>query len=472
MRKHEIALAFSLFAAVANAQVPAHVVTGVAFDSIAGVALSGAVIQLVRVDSTAKDDQKSFSTIADSAGHFRLEGIPGGRFAIGYQHSALNAFGLESPIGGLELASDTSVTFNVALTAGSILGAHSCKDAQGAPEGILAGFVTDARRDVAITSADVTATWVEVGLDKGKLRSAPRRVSAAVSEDGSYKLCGVPPSAAIGLRVSHAGYRSIESELMIPDQGVARHDFRLVDSASVRGTSVIAGRVLDSEGKPVSGGQAAIRDLQLEVPIRDGAFAIADLAAGSWSVDVRAIGYEERTQVVEVADRATKSIVVRMDKKAQTLETVNVVGKAGRDVRVLGDIEERQRIGGGTAFLPGSDLMAHARLPADVMRFARGFSQKNEWRVEARPYVMGGRMAPCGTIPSDSVMAFSRTSTKPRVIAVYLDGIRYPAGLQSLNNDVMMDQILAIETFPDISAVPVQWRTNDACAVIAVWTRH
>jgi hypothetical protein len=41
-----------------------------------------------------------------------------------------------------------------------------------------------------------------------------------------------------------------------------------------------------------------------------------------------------------------------------------------------------------------------------------------------------------------------------------------------LNSDVLPRQILAIEAYSDVITAPLLWRTNDACAVIAVWTRR
>ena len=32
--------------------------------------------------------------------------------------------------------------------------------------------------------------------------------------------------------------------------------------------------------------------------------------------------------------------------------------------------------------------------------------------------------------------------------------------------------ILAIEAYPDVLSAPFLWRTNDACAVVAYWTKH
>jgi hypothetical protein len=37
---------------------------------------------------------------------------------------------------------------------------------------------------------------------------------------------------------------------------------------------------------------------------------------------------------------------------------------------------------------------------------------------------------------------------------------------------VPVEDVLAVEAYPDVLSAPAQWRTNDACAVIAFWTRR
>jgi hypothetical protein len=64
-----------------------------------------------------------------------------------------------------------------------------------------------------------------------------------------------------------------------------------------------------------------------------------------------------------------------------------------------------------------------------------------------------------------------RISRRQKFIAVYLDGGRLPGGLESINRMVPPSDILAIEAYPDVVSAPFIWRTNDACAVIAYWTK-
>jgi hypothetical protein len=57
-------------------------------------------------------------------------------------------------------------------------------------------------------------------------------------------------------------------------------------------------------------------------------------------------------------------------------------------------------------------------------------------------------------------------------MVVYLDGARVAFGLQGVNDAVRPEDILAVEAYPDVISAPAIWRTNDACAVVAFWTKR
>jgi hypothetical protein len=58
-----------------------------------------------------------------------------------------------------------------------------------------------------------------------------------------------------------------------------------------------------------------------------------------------------------------------------------------------------------------------------------------------------------------------------KVVAIYLDGSRLPGALEALNRMVPPSDILAVEAYPDVMSAPFLWRTRDACAVVAYWTK-
>ncbi len=466
MRTLAVGAALVLTSARAVAQdtaaAPPHVVAGTVYDSVAQAPLAGAVVQLARI-AGADSAPRIITTRADDAGRYRFTGFPNGRYAIGFQHDALNALGIESPLRAFELRDDTGIAMDLAIASGAAVRMQRCGDLAGGPgEGMLAGYVLDARGQAPVAGAKVELHWLETAVQRRGLRTVDKRLTSEVSAEGAYVACGVPSDAPLDIAIRHDGFRPLVAQLTIPAGGAMRQDFLLADSSAMRGAGAIAGRATH-DSTPLASGQATIAALGIDVPVRDGAFTMAALPADTWFVELKGIGVEPAARLVTVSDRATTNVVVAMNRRAQTLETVNVVGKAGRELRVLDDIALRNKVASGTVFLPGSSWLAAADTPADVLRAARGFIQRSPTRA-----VIAG----CDPVNPVSGDKYDEKGHEKTNLAVYLDGARLGTGLQGLADAVPMRDVLAIETYPDVQFAPFLWRTNDACAVMAVWTRR
>jgi hypothetical protein len=123
-------------------------------------------------------------------------------------------------------------------------------------------------------------------------------------------------------------------------------------------------------------------------------------------------------------------------------------------VKVLNDIVARGRTSGGTMFLPGNVWLQSALYPADVISAARGFGYLGMDKVRVRG---------CNGISSFG---------PPKKLVIYIDGGRFAGTFAELGTFVNMRDVLAIEAYPDVISIPAQWRTSDACAVVAVWTKR
>ncbi|MEO8623734.1 MAG: hypothetical protein ABI625_21825, partial [bacterium] len=364
-------------------------------------------------------------------------------------HDVLNALGLESPVRGFELAADSSVIMDLAVESGATVRMKRCgKDAGGPFDGMLAGVVLDAAHEAPAAGADVKIRWVENTLQQNGFRSVPKQVVFTTGDDGQYLACGVPSDAAIDVVVVRKGFRSVTGQLLIPSGGALRQDFLLADSGATHGTAAITGRAVHQDSSALRTGVISVDALALDTPIRDGAFSLGGIPAGTWFIELKAIGYQPRTMLANATNGSFAPLRIVLEKEAQTLEAVNVIGTASRDTRVLNAILERSHSATGTLFLPGNSWLETATSPADVLRAAPGFRQKDQYNVQGR--------GDCKTV------------------AVYLDGNRM-ADLFSLTFTVPMKSILAIEAYPDISLAPIQFRNQayePACAVVAVWTKR
>jgi len=446
-----------------------HVVHGTVFDSIGRMPLAGAVVQLAARDGASRP----FTDTTDLNGRYRLAGLRPGQYVLGFYHEALDALGLDSPLRAVSLSADTLVRADLGIPSGIAVRALRCGiDTTWTGSGMLAGLVRDASSRATIEGATVIVQWMALVLQADNYRNEIQQAAAVVGAGGAYHGCDLPSDAPLDVFVTAPGHRSIAVHVEVPPGGVARLDLSLADSAAEHGPAIIRGRVLRPNGKPVAFGRALLAALGREVPLQDGSFVLADLPLGSWEVEARVIGAEPQTMLVHATDTGTVTTIITVSDNAQRLSAVTVMGRRDRNVRTLNEILERQRSNFGTAFMPGNaDLKGATRL-TDVMRAARGFKYRSSTEILGRDLPRG----PC------------------RNVAVYINGQIFAEGVASLDAAVPIEQVLAMETYPDVLYAPVQWRSNmgldpssdgrggirrsfgpsasGVCAVIVVWTKH
>ena len=446
-----------------------HVVHGTVFDSVARAPLAGAVVQLATLEGASRPVVDT----TDEHGRFRLEGLHPGRYVLGFYHESLDALGLDAPVRAVTLAADTLVRADLGIPSGVVVRALRCGiDTAWSGSGMLAGLVRDANSRATLEGATVIVQWMALVLDADNYRNERQQAAATVGAGGVYHGCDLPSDAPLDVYVTAPGHRTIAAHVEVPAGGVARLDLSLADSAAEHGPAIITGRVLRPNGKPVAFGRALLTALGREVPLQDGTFVLADLPLGSWEVEARVIGAEPQTMLVHATESGAVSTTITVSGDAQRLSTVTVMGRRDRNVRTLNEILDRQGSSFGTAFLPGNaDLKSATRL-TDVMRYARGFKYRSSTEIFGRDLPRG----PC------------------RNVAVYVNGQIFAEGIASLDAAVPVQDVLAMETYPDALYAPVQWRTNmgmdpsvdeggrmrrelgprggGVCAVIVVWTKH
>lgn len=383
-------------------------VRGVVYDSIARSSLANAIVQAVLVEPGAGAPPGAmmvFTAVSDSTGAYHLPPLPRGKFALGFQHDVLNVLGMESPIWALDVKSDTSFIMDLAVPSGPTISAHVCSPGDG-HTAMLVGYVRDAMRGSGLASADVVVTWTEMDFSAARPVTAPRSVRTKTGDGGTYVACGVASAASVSVSVSAPRLRTVVGDVTMPASSLLRQDFTLADSGTTRGTASIAGRVTVDDSTRLSAGRAIIEALGIDVEIAAGRFTIAAIPAGTWRVDIRAIGYEPHSLLVNADHGAATPLHIALDRRAQRLDAVSVVGKPGRDLTTLAGIADRMRTSAGTAFLPGNSWLVGATFPADVVRGARGFRYKSPTEVDARQYFekFTGRACMSAT-GSDSAMA-------------------------------------------------------------------
>ena len=444
---------------------PAAVIRGTVFDSIAGRPLSGASVEVAAVRSA----HAPRTTTTDSAGQYRVSGLPAGQYTVGFYHDALTTLGLDAVTRTIDLAADTDARVDLAIPSSAMVRALRCGKGDDYAQGMLVGFVRDAENHAPIAGTKAIVHWRAFALDSANYRVVKEQTTATITDDGMLLACHLPIDAPLDLLVTAPGHRSVEGGVItVPPGGIARVDLLLADTSATSGAAVIRGRVTRESGKAVESGRVVIKALGREVAVRNGEFVASDMPAGTWVAESRVIGVEPQDVLVTATQFSVATANITVSNGPQRLDAVTVIGKPTRDLLVLDDVLRRSRVGMGTTFLPGHPALRSATFVSDVMRDARGFLYQGPNKILGRAH---GR-------------------DRCENIAVFVNDVRQPEGFAGLDHSAHIKDVLAIETWPDIGLAPVQYRRavpstqgirssygarppeDPPCALVLVWTRR
>lgn len=441
-------------------------VFGTVIDSVSGETLAGAIVQLVRADSTAA----ARSAVADSAGLFSFPAVPPGRYIIGFLHPVIDAIGIEPPQQLVAVEPGRPLELDLATPSGERIREALCgRLAPGDSSGALVGTVRDADVGTAIAGAKVVLTWRQLTLDASGLRFGERRAPATARADGSYSVCGVPSDVDVVASADAPGRSSGLIELRMAPRGLRIRDIALGDTASARavvvtdpaangaperrrtvrqGTAQLSGVVRDTANRPVAGATVLVIGASASARSgEDGRFRLEGLPAGTYSVEARAIGFAPARTAVDLASRTTRTAALRLVRPTTTLSAVVVQGKRSAGLKRLDDFNKRRTRGGFGRFITAEDL--EQRRPI--------------YTTDALRMVPGLRVSPSGTGFGQTVTG--RGNCQP---TVYLDGMRMYGGAEDLDSYLRPTDIAGIEVYNGPGGRPAEMQGE---CVIAVWTK-
>jgi hypothetical protein len=344
--------------------------------------------------------------------------------------------------------------------------------------GLLAGRVRDARTGAAVTDATVVLTWDEVTIGVGGIRPVRRRAPVKTGLAGTYLLCGAPPGDGVVASAEAPGLASGVVEIDVPVRGLLVRDFALGESLPAphpaadttagaarpadaatprlaRGTARLTGIVRDARGRPVRGARAFVRGaVGTATTDEAGAFALGGLPAGTWSLEVRAIGFAPGRVAVDLEPGRATAATVSLSPPAQELERVVVVGDRSRRSFPLDEFLARKRTNAFGRFLTAADIERQGTPYAitDALRMTPGL-----------------RIVPTGGFGNAIV---GRGGCTP---AVVLDGFPITGGAAEIDQLVFPQQVAGIEVYAGPNGAPAQYASGLAgggCGVVLIWTKR
>lgn len=447
-------------------RAPSVIVSGTVYDSVARERLRGAEVQFVDAATKAK----VYSARADSSGRYHIDSLPAGKYIAGFFHPSVDVLGIQSPLRAVTVTPGAPNVVDLGIPGASsvltaLCGAKAEKDSTAA----LAGVVRDAGSGAPVSGATVVVTWLEMLLRNNQLISQERTVPVQTDADGGYRMCGLPGADTLFAMVAMVATYGLQSGAVMLDLApgqITRRDFALGDSTSVhvvvldsasnaareattvlRGTSSLAGLVLGLQHQPLEGARVLVRGTGLDaVTGSDGRFALKDLPAGTFSIEVRSIGLEPQFIPVDFAPGAQKTVRITLDTKLEELSRVVVVGNIPKPRLDIEEFKQRRKTGVGHFYVASDLALRQASSLSDLFGTTMGL------------HVMPTR---------NGHSIFMRDGCPA---TVYLDGIKMLESWETVDN-IPPNQVAGIEIYKGTLEEPARYNGN-VCGVILIWRKR
>jgi hypothetical protein len=449
-------------------ETPPGVIEGVVYDSLLTKRpLQGATVYIIGTTLVAT---------TDSRGRFAIAGVPDGAHTLTFSHPVFDSAGVQAPQVGVDVTGASRARVALAAPRGASLVKAVCPGTQTDQTGLLLGVVRDVENGLPLPEARVVSRWFELTIGKKGPHYDTFETTAAADRNGVFRLCGVPADIPVFVRALAGTQESGRVEVYFAGNDVLFRDFAIstTDTAaraigdslsegsdsgvvSIAGAGVVRGVVRDANGRPLANVRVNLLDRRLVTTANsDGYFTLVGIPAGTQTLELRAIGYAPARQTVVLKSSAPAEVALTLDRAAQKLASISVIGtrKDGRLTKF--GFEERRRRGIGF-FMDGDEIAKKSGIKAgDVLRFAPGVMP--EYTAKGRTFSMrskwnGNRCSP----------------------TYYLDGMRwYPLGrspILELEQFMSLNDLAAVEVYPGGAGTPMQFDSGTGCGAVVFWTK-
>lgn len=432
----------------AGAQVPGAaaggVISGVAYDSLAEAPLTGALVQLVDL---RRPTMVARSAVTDARGRYAVDGVPDGRYQLGFLHPVLDSLGL-APWGyAVTIEQSRPALVDLAVPSAARLRAAYCTGSAASDSGaVLVGIVRRADDQSVMSGARVRAEWLEYAITPGSMRRDLAGRTAVARATGWFALCNVPRGGTIVVSAEHGADSSGRVEVEMPERGFLRRDLSIGAERDGR----LRGVVVAAQGDhPLVGAVVGIPGGPETRTDAQGEWVLSGVPTGTRTLEVRAIGFMPRREPVDVVAGSAPVRVALFTMRAM-LDTVRV--RASR-FRLAGTgFDERRRSGAGQYMTAEYIARRRPSAASDLFRMVPGVRLDRGRLGETHLTVRGpfGRCVP----------------------ALYIDG-HHLRGLSTEDIDgwAHPDDIAGIEIYSGAFVPPEFQEGMTGCGSIVIWTK-
>lgn len=456
-------------AAAQNVEPPAGIIAGVVYDSLLTRGpLRGATVYVIGTTLVATTDAR---------GRFTISGVPGGSQTLTFSHPAFDSAGVMAPQVSVTVAPSSKVNVTLAPPKGATVVKATCPSPRADGTGLLIGVVRDAERGAPLGGARVGSRWFELTIGKQGPRYDTYQAGATSDANGVFRLCGIPADIPLFVRAQASGQASGRVEVYFAGEEVLFRDFSIsttdtaaravadslfdrsdsVATVHVPGAGVARGIVRDANGSPLANVRVSVLDgSMVDVTNADGRFVLTGVPAGTQTLELRAIGYAPARRTVVLSSLTPAEFTTTLDRAAQKLASISVVGTRADSRLSKYGFEERRRRGIGF-FMDASEIAHKSGIRlGDVLRFAPGLVPN---------YTSKGR-----TFTMRSSWSGNRCSP-----TYYLDGMLWQAldrsPILDLEQFMSLNDLAAVEVYAGGAETPMQFDRGTGCGAVVFWTK-
>jgi len=454
---------------------------GTVYDSTRALSFAGAEVVVMDTKAPAS----LWRTTTDARGGFRFDSLPGGTFVVVATHPRLDSLGVQQLSRGIELQPGGTERLRLFVPSMRTLIRRICGDTLEAERsGYVRGVLRNAERPLLSAPGVVQLRWLELSIGKRGVSRTVVSLQARTNDEGRFTACGVPAEGILQVEAWSGGDSTGVLELTVPSDGVLLRDLHVGKSRSVtvpiresvidplatisardstgdttvyearlrRGATslrVLAQRV---DGAPIPDARVTVWGTGVEQRTpASGRAVLNDLPTGSYTVDVRALGYAPLRATVELFPGDTGTVRLSLDKLV-LLDPVKVAAmRISPSERRLQQFEENRRMRGFGRFItPEMIEKSQPIRVADLFRMIPGTRiVPGPWgdRIVMRSVSMRGWCTP----------------------ELWVDGMRVVNDL-TLDILVSVQDLLAAEVYTGGAAVPAQYSGLSGCGAIVLYT--
>jgi Carboxypeptidase regulatory-like domain len=428
-------------------------ISGVVVDSLNLRYLPGADVVIQGVDGTL---------VTDSAGKFKIDGLPPGTYQVGVFHPLLDTLGISVASQPFRVGPDSTSLMILSVPSAATIIGRRCPPSLFAQAGsAVIGRVNDPETFRPVAGAEVSIAWTEIEVSKeAGIRKTPHVLRDTTNAAGEFHICRLPNSMNATLQARKATTVTSAIPFSLAEEGPQLFARTLLlsraDSGTTAGNATVSGSVVLEDTPATAGSRVELVGTDVVAMTNDkGEFTMTRLPSGSHILLARHLGYGASSVAVDLTPREPQRVTIKLPKFVAIMDPVLVTARLSAGLDRVGFNERKKTYGSGYFFGPEQLQIMHPTYLTDILRqlpSIRVTTIGMNTRVTSRRGVTGLSDRSC--------------------VQYFVDDMPWQsAGDNDINDFVSGNEVVAVELYQPGQAPALYSRGMGACITVVLWTR-